>query len=325
MKNRISLSVRVSLLAPFALLAHDAMAQSSVTIYGVADAYFRTLKNGSASSHEIGSGGESTSRIGFKGVEDLGGGLAATFQLEGQTTTDTGTFGATVNGTNRPFNRQSTVGLQGNWGEVRLGRDLLPTWTAFSNFEVFSTVGVGNVSNLYNDTSAFGSPGRVRLDNLVAYYLPKNLGGFYGSFSSAFAEGAASGKYRGGRLGYAAGPLNVTAAYGETTVTATDKHKVALASASYDFGVVKLLGTLQETKRANAKNRLQTVALTSPVGNGTLKAAVARTSGDGILGTTNWGSVEATQVSLGYVYSLSNTQPAGARSTGLDVGIRHSF
>ena len=349
MKKRISLAL-------LAVAAQGAMAQaqptSSVQLFGVIDAHLRYVKNGDVSSTQLGSGGESTSRFGIRGVEDLGGGLNASFFIEGQFAADTGVAGATNGGINRFWNRRSTISLSSPLGELRLGRDTLPTWTALSNFDVYTTVGVGNTTNLYTDTSAFNSLGRVRLDNLVAYSLPGNLGGVYGTFAVSPSEGATGGKYFGGRLGYAAGAVNVTAAYGETKVNALDAHKVFVASGSYDFGVLKLHGTAQRTEFVNAENRFYSLSVTAPVGPGTLKAAIARTNGDGVQGATNWSTVSASQFSLGYVYPLSKrtavystvsylknkgtarytvgsitgqTQQAGASSRGVDFGIRHNF
>ena len=80
------ISARYALVAAVATLAAaSAHAQSSVTIYGVADMYMQVGKtngNGGATTYQVESGGESGSRIGFRGQEDLGGGLAAIFTLE---------------------------------------------------------------------------------------------------------------------------------------------------------------------------------------------------------------------------------------------------
>ncbi|MBS7780529.1 porin [Acidovorax sp. CCYZU-2555] len=347
MKKRLSLAL-------LTVLAQGAMAQSpsSITLFGIVDANVQYVKNGAVSATQVGSGGESTGRLGVRGVEDLGGGLKAGFHLETQVGLDTGAVGATSGGVNRFWARRSTVSLHSSLGELRLGRDTLPTWTALSNFDAFNTIGIGATSNLYPDANAFGSVGRVRLDNLVAYSLPNTLGGVYGTFAIAPSEGAAGGKYYGARLGYAARGLNVTAAYGETKVNALDAHKVLIASGAYDFGVLKLLGTVQETKFVNASNRLYSLGVVSPIGRGKVSAAIARTTGDGVQGTTNWSAVSANQFSVGYAYSLSkrtalystlsylknkgaarytvasisgSSPLAGDSSRAVNVGIRHSF
>lgn len=326
-------------------------AQSSVTLFGVTDAYVRHVKTGSTSSTDLGSGGESTSRFGLRGIEDLGGGLKASFWLESQVNIDTGSTGATNFGVNRFFNRRSTVSLSGPWGELRAGRDTLPSWTALSNFEVFGTVGVGSSANLYTDAAVFGSQHRVRADNLLAYSLPSR-GGVYGSVAFSPSEGGAAGRYRGARLGYRSGPLDVTVAYGDSEVGTAGNVKVTVLSGAYDFGFAKLSATVKESEYATAKHRFQYLAATKQLGVGTVKASYARTTGAGVLGTTNWSTRKADQIALGYVHNLSKrtalyttlsylknrgsatysvasiagaTTAAGDSSRGLDLGIRHSF
>src|SRR6202008_221722 len=93
-------------------------------------------------------------------------------------------------------------------------------------------------------------------DNQASYFLPSNLHGVYGQASVAAGEGTAGKKYYGGRLGYAAGPLDVSVSYGETTVsplagTAEDKYKLASIAASYDLQMVKLSGYVSQAKYAD--------------------------------------------------------------------------
>ena len=105
-------------LAVLGSFAGVAAAQSSVTLFGVADASARQVKNGSAGSQkQLASGGNATSRFGLRGLEDLGGGLRAGFHLESGINLDTGTTDAKF------WGRRSTVSLLGGFGEVRLGRD----------------------------------------------------------------------------------------------------------------------------------------------------------------------------------------------------------
>lgn len=103
-------------------LVGSASAQSSVTTFGIADAAVTNVKNGSAGSRKTLSSGQSnTSRLGFRGTEDLGGGLRAGFWIEGQVDVDTG-------GTTMDWQRRATVSLMGSFGEIRLGRDQNPTY-----------------------------------------------------------------------------------------------------------------------------------------------------------------------------------------------------
>src|SRR5450830_547499 len=115
--------MRTTLFASAVLCAFSgaAMAQSSVTLFGTMDLGVRHVDNGDSSVTSVSSHGASTSKIGFRGEEDLGGGWGAGFWLEAQVDPDTGLTGGS-NGTGLAFfNRRSTVSLSGPWGEVRLG------------------------------------------------------------------------------------------------------------------------------------------------------------------------------------------------------------
>ena len=113
------------------------LAQSNVTLYGVADVGFGFIKSDNLASTTAGAsrvGGafvvnssiQSPSRLGIRGTEDLGGGLAAIFVAEGAWNVDEGTGISAGNGFT--FNRRSSVGLQGAFGQVYLGRDYTPTF-----------------------------------------------------------------------------------------------------------------------------------------------------------------------------------------------------
>lgn len=187
--------VALAVLGGFAGMA---AAQSSVTLFGVVDVAATYVKNDDAKQKKLTSGGNSTSRLGFRGVEDLGGGLKASFWLESHINVDDGT----QNSSGKFWHRRSTVSLSGGFGEVRLGRDLLPTWTAFANYDPFGTVGVGDKGRLFNVYG--GAATKIRADNIIAYFLPSTLGGIYGQVSVAAGEGNDANKYVGGRLGYKA-------------------------------------------------------------------------------------------------------------------------
>jgi len=115
--------MKLKLLALAALtFAAGAHAQSSVTLFGVVDASVVRMSSNTNSVTGLSSGGQSSSRLGFRGVEDLGGGLKAGFWLEGGLNTDNGTAAGFR------FDRRSTVSIAGGFGEVRLGRDKSPAY-----------------------------------------------------------------------------------------------------------------------------------------------------------------------------------------------------
>ncbi|MEJ8852655.1 porin [Variovorax rhizosphaerae] len=273
-----------------------ALAQSSVTMFGVVDAgvsYYQTTSRfvgvrGAPALNFVGtgdlkqsqwaltSGNYNNSRLGFRGTEDLGGGLAVSFWLESPMTNDDGVVGAST------FGRRSTVSLSGDLGELRLGRDYTPTFWNDGIFDPFGVNGVGTnliatmsvgprtVSAAGVDRGLFSNANYIRASNSVGYILPPNLGGFYGQVMYAFNEQvkydpglttpatplnkSRTGGYAGGRFGYANGGLDIAAAYGESVtgdnyfLGETTKVKTANIGASYDFGIVKLFGELSRVK-----------------------------------------------------------------------------
>jgi predicted porin len=336
--------MKKSLVALAALaLAGVASAQSSVTLFGTVDAAITNVSTKSnaynlASPYIIGANGQlalnpaaltnsyarfgqkqsqtflassgmNSSKIGFRGVEDLGGGLAAGFWLEAGLGNDAGNGGGRSGAFN--FNRRSTVSLSGPFGEIRLGRDYTPTFWNDTVFDPYGTNGVGtSLISVINGNLAVGrGPGSrnngatspqsasdnyVRTNNSVGYFLPPNLGGFYGQVQYALPENVKSssgfnpavagtpfqtqelsttGRYVGGRFGYANGPLDVAVSYGQstysdasgsltlfpTTLATESKGKLNTANvgASYDFGVVKLFGEIAQTRdKFNASSSL---------------------------------------------------------------------
>lgn len=109
-------------------------------------------------------------------------------------------------------------------------------------------------------------------------------------------------KYIGGRLGYRAGPIDVSGAYGTAEVGAdNDKHKVAVVSGSYDFGVAKVHASAQATELLNDEDSHYTLGAAVPLGPGTLKASYSKAEGKA--GTIE--SKDADQHALGHVYDPS--------------------
>lgn len=341
-------------LAAFALLATAAAAasaQSSVTLFGVFDASLRSVKNGSATLKSVSSGGINSSRLGVRGVEDLGGGLKASFWLEHGFNADTGA----QTDTSRFWGRRSTVSLLGSFGEVRIGRDFTPSYTGYADFDVFGDNGVA-AAGKFTPTLGTDVDTRTRSDNEVSYFLPSGLGGFYGQVSIAAGEGNGGKKYAGGRLGYGAGPLNVSVAFGNTKVTplvaGQDDHKLYDLGASYDFGFAKLSGYYTQTKYAAQKSVVYSLGASVPV-TSLASVRVAYTKADLSGRNAAGNSIEANdanQFAIGGVYLLSkrtalygtyarvdnkgssaiavSTPPvavAGKKSTGYEVGVRHSF
>lgn len=293
-----------------------ASAQSSVTLYGTLDVGARYVKNdGSARRLSLSTDGLNTSQLGFKGVEDLGGGLKAGFLLLSGVQADTGS----QTSAGQLWNRRSTVSLWGNFGEIRLGRDYTPTGTNSYAFDVFGTNGVGDSTGI----KLMAAPDYLRANNAIQYFLPTNAGGFYGNVMAAAAEATTAGRYIGGRFGFAAGPFDVAAAYSEERLTLNNRYKTANIGGSFDFGVVKVMGYFQQEKadttagatlpvngstsigvslpRTNPKNNTYALSASIPMGQGEIHVGGShgKLTADGGLSTG------VTKYAAGYVYNLS--------------------
>ena len=311
--------MKKSLIALAVLAASGAaMAQSSVTPFGIVDANLgyvnHTAGNGSK-GYGLGNSGNATSRLGLRGTEDLGGGLKAGFWLEGALLNDTG------NSSGFDFKRESTVRLSGNFGEVRLGRDQVPSYTKFISYDVFGQTGIGQFMgwdkwNGNNETKANNNndANGVRSSNLISYYTP-NFSGFtaglgYGFDEKADTTNSKKGRYVGGYVAYDNGPLSVALSYDESSAlvltspaaTGADRNRLTLGG-SYDLNVVKLNAILQQTKDdvpggSERKVNAYMLGASAPVGAGEVKLQYALYDQKAI-------DSKAHQISLGYVHNLS--------------------
>lgn len=232
--------------------AGTAAAQSSVTIGGVLDAAARNVSNtGGGSIKSLVSGSNSTSRLYFRGSEDLGAGLSAGFWIESGINVDTG---ASTGGT-QFFDRRATVSLlSSSLGELRLGRDYVPTYTIWSRHDFFTHVGVAGSNNFSSATpqgpirKAFGTNPNttVRSSNSIQYILPSGLAGVEGAVMVATGEGGtvANGLHKlvAARLGWQGPAFGVTAAYttAENDLTATGKFKDIVLGVNGAVGPVRL-------------------------------------------------------------------------------------
>ena len=347
--------IAVAVLGAFAGVAS---AQSSVTLFGIVDLSANYSKNGSTSLSSMDSNQLNSNRLGFRGTEDLGGGLTAGFWLEGGMANDTGvgssTGAAGVATGGFDFKRRSTLSLtSAKLGEIRLGRDYTNTFLTAATYDAYGANGFGSVVNLYASSVAglgSGATTAVRANNMIGYFLPGNLGGVYGSVQTAAGQGSTGNKYRGGRLGWAAGPIDVSASYSQTDVAAANLYKVANIGASYDLGVVKLIGLLDQRKFGDLKYNIYSFSASVPLGQGEFRAAYSS-------GNAKGGAIDANDaklIGLEYIYNLSkrtalytqygrlenkgksNIQLIGVTtdaaitnggftSTGYGVGVRHSF
>ncbi|WP_457443045.1 porin [Roseateles sp. P5_E4] len=338
-------------LAVLGLTGGAAVAQSSVTLFGVIDADLKYVKTGGLTVKKLDSSGLNTSRFGVRGTEDLGGGLKAGFWLESQVDTDTGVAG----GGSAFWGRRATVSLSGDFGEVRLGRNKTVSRLHVEDFDPTAFTGLGSVSVLYSNLGSGNGTSFGRADNLASYSLPANLGGFYGGVDVSAGEGTSTNKGQSVRLGYKQGPLHVSGAYASTSNAAdTSKFKLASVGAAYDFGVVRPSLSYTQTKYLGREQKIWTASVTAPLGQGQLWAGYTNAEANGAAETAAAGYTaigDAKLFAAGYIYNLSKRTalyttfsqlknsgaarfavggaPAatsnGLKSTGYDVGVRHSF
>jgi len=309
-------------LAVLGTFAGVASAQSTVTLFGVVDLNARQVKNGSNESLKtLSTDGNASSRLGFRGVEDLGGGLSAAFWLEAGLNADVGTAGggngsynanaaatgAVAGSPGAFFNRRSTVALLGGWGELRLGRDYTPAFWNTTIFDPFGTNGVAAFTNLsINGLGTLGSNSYVRANNTIGYFLPSNLGGLYGQVQTSAGEGNGtvgdSNKQTSGRIGYAAGPFNVAVSHGQTK-TLPDNWKHSNVAGSWNFGFLNLMAQYDILKAGTREQKTYLIGTVVPLGQGEFKFAYAKADQDGT--TAALDGADADQIGVGYVYNLS--------------------
>jgi predicted porin len=207
-----------------------ASAQTSVTIYGLIDAGVAHITNDGPTGDRtlIEAGQMQTSRWGFKGVEDLGGGLKARFGLEGTLLNDTGTAGVNSGtpATTSLFDREATVGISGAFGSIDIGRQNIlgigsvgladPMGLAFAANSPNVLFGAMNFGAVYGGYGANGAGNSaLRQTNSIKYVSP-TWSGFGFGLMRAFgeqADGIQKGSYQGASLFYNAGAFGVAGAY----------------------------------------------------------------------------------------------------------------
>lgn len=332
-------------------VAAGASAQSNVTLFGVADASVAHISTSGKSVSGLASGGNASSRLGFRGEEDLGNGLKAGFWLEGGINVDDGSAGST----GFRFDRRSTISLMGNFGEVRLGRDKTPAYQVLENFHAFGDTGMGaiNAHNLISGSAAGTAEGSnpKRVSNAISYLLPK-MGGVYGQLSHSFGEQAGNNSLAsntGFNLGYANGPLNLAMGYNIArggNVNMDVNYKAFNLGAAYQIsGITPML--LIGSERGNDKRiDLYSVGVKAKLGNGELRAAYTWFKDKRV------DNADSKRLALGYGYKLSKrteiytavahmsnddkadrglgsslkvTPTKGKNVTGYEIGLRHSF
>jgi predicted porin len=236
--------VAVALLGAFAGVAQ---AQTAVQIYGNIDAGL--VKR---TDQTLAIGKRASNTLGFKGTEDLGNGLKALFQIEMRYEPDTGTV---ENNTRPLFQGQSRVGLQGDFGMIRLGRGLTPFQEIVGSFEPWH--GLPSQAGFYTDISIAGfnstplDPGSVvngavtsggqsnnRFSNAVFYNSPV-VSGFQLNAAWASKESLSGAAINGVGTGAASYAANAQASVNPFSVAATYNNGPAAAMLAYERNAIE--------------------------------------------------------------------------------------
>lgn len=322
--------------------AGAASAQSSVQLYGIADVWFGGVKaTGSKAQTVVEDGGVDGSRFGLMGSEDLGGGLKAIFTLEQGFTLDNGAAGTTTDTAgktvNAAFSREATVGLQGNFGTVKLGKQ----FNAFDDVSgAAATVFDGALTpmNTVFESGAFASTDA----NTVKYISPA-FSGFTGSASYSFGENktatvdAANSYALAGQ--YANGPVAAGLGYAVKDLGAAGENKAVRLNGSYNFGVATLKASYGLVDYAtNFETNEYEIGVDYPLAsNLILSAGYAYSENENAAGAKQSDN-SGFGLAAAYLLSKRTTAYAGVRSTKLDkvvgtdvttnvyaVGVKHAF
>jgi predicted porin len=317
-------------LAMLGAFAGAASAQSSVTIFGKMDLGVGKPV-GTEDKQVLDAAG---SRIGFRGVEDLGGGLKAVFAIEHRLAPDTGTSAS-----GNFWNGFSTVGLVTNFGAFNLGRQYTPSFLLIQNqidpFGGDTVAGLRTVGMLLGANA--GAPtgvAKVRTQDSIKYDLV--MGGF--SLGASVGEGVTGNGGRDERhisvaAAYSAGPFWVGVGYEDP---AAEEDKIVNVGGRYNFGFMTLSGAYSKgTTAAGADIKGWLIGANVPVGALDLKVGFAKNDHD-ING-------QVKKIGIGAHYNLSKRTKLYAdvgrqsgdltavgpavddNKMGYDIGIQHNF
>lgn len=320
--------MKKTLLALAAVAAtSSAFAQSSVTLYGIADIWVGKQNQEFTSPNTItkgkvkaGSGGVNTSRWGVKGSEDLGGGLKATFNLESKVDLGNGATNNPAAGTGQMFDRQANVGMTGGFGTVKVGR----SWNALD--DMFGAANSGFDSALAANQVWLNS--YTGAADAQIHYATPDFNGFNAAVSTQLNGNSANGasKVSAFNVTYTGGPVYVGVGYendkGFKNLAGTaGGRKGTMINASYDLGMAKLLGSVYNTKEpAGVKINSYQIGADVPLSNGiTVSVGYAASKPNG--GDTN----KAVSVAAAYSLSKRTTVYAGLRSEAVKQSNYNQF
>ena len=329
-------------------LVGTAHAQSTADIYGIVDMGFvretGDVGTSTAVGNKLTSGAQSGTRLGFKGTEDLGGGLKALFVLETGIAADKGGF----NQANTAFARQSFIGLQNDLGTLSLGRQYTSYFLALNQTaDPFASGLAGNAQNLMMPFTTIEADRGLRMNNALKYATPLSSQ-FTGEIAYGFGENATNSstdRVITGSVGYSAKELNVRLAhYRKNSTPGTSSVSSTMLAANYDFGAAKAFAAYADNDwAAQGKSRNYLIGAIVPFGAYNFIASYIKADGRGANAAK-----DADQYGVGVTYSLSkrtnlyaaygyidnsggavytvgNNSEPGTGNKAFNLGVRHMF
>lgn len=306
-----------------------ASAQSSVTLYGVADVWVGQTKDKIADTtlKQMGSGGYNGSRWGLRGAEDLGGGLRGVFTLEQGFTIDNANFATAT----KQFSRQAFVGLGGGFGEVRFGRQYSALDEVRGGFSGAFDTAFSATGDVWKDTDT--EDYSARFDNAITYRIPA-MGGLTATVAISAGEGTTANKHASFNVRYGAGPLAVALAYQRENEDAA-QDKWTFLGASYALGAATLKASYQNQSASVVDSKEFQVGVDVAMGAGgvgfsyaraTADAAGADPKGTGFGATGFYDLSKRTRLYAGF--KATNAKVSGTKYSDKNLiaaGVRHSF
>jgi predicted porin len=313
-------------LGSFASLAQ---AQSTVTLYGFMDIGFQ---QSTGSPFQIVR--NNANGVGFKGSEDLGGGLSAMFDISQRFLPDTGANEGTVEKPRALYQGRTIVGLKGNFGSIKIGRSVAALQATIGDFEPFENyLGVANIGdaqypNGYVSGTAPGNGGRF--SNGVFYDSPA-IGGF--------TFGASLGTKENDNAGAApltAHPYSLSLSYANGALAAnvgTERNTIgdkwSAMGLSYKLGDVNLMASVAKVAgNSGVDARGWTLGSKIDVGAGTFKIGYSRETIDNAPTNKVFAvGYQHTVTKRTYFYAdVARKKTDGKeRINGIDAGIHHTF
>lgn len=330
-------ALRTGATLALAAAATAAQAQSTVTIYGIVDQGVTKTNSGTTPGSLLPGRAApdmwtmkagNTSRLGFRGQEDLGDGMYARFQIEHRFAADTGL----PSNANVFWLGRSVVAAGSNkWGEVYMGREYsaaywVPLFADPTYWSYVSQLGSPYTYANYTPVAATIEASNIRWANQFGYKTPERLGGFSAELATALGEGLRK-RSSSGNAQYRSGPVWAGVAFDRLDSSTN----LAIIAGGYDFGVVFPTFTVSKSEGGlNGNAKAYSLSVRAPIPNTTMRvyASIGRYNP-----VTN---LDASMFGAGTEYFLSKRtllyfnvgsakRDGLTRTTAFDTGLKHTF